>query len=70
LDQLLTQLTKANRKKVETGDYLALLLRPTLDVLQKARSNIENHLKETKINNTPPGSAQSHYHHHRRHRQD
>jgi hypothetical protein len=44
---------------------LLILVRPTLDVLQKARSNIENHLKEK--NNTPPGSDQSH-HHHRRHR--
>jgi hypothetical protein len=45
---------------------LLILVRPTLDVLQKARSNIENHLKEK--NNTPPGSDQSHHHHHRRHR--
>ncbi len=49
----------------------SILVRPTLDVLQKARSNIENHLKETNTNNTPPGSAQSHHNHHhhrRRHR--
>jgi hypothetical protein len=45
-----------------------ILVRPTLDVLQKARSNIENHLKET--NNTPPGSAQSYHRHHRPNRQD
>ncbi|CAF0739616.1 unnamed protein product [Rotaria sp. Silwood1] len=37
---------------------------PTLDVLQKARSNIEHHLKESNTNNIPPGSAQTH----RRHR--
>ncbi|CAF0729572.1 unnamed protein product [Rotaria sordida] len=64
LEQLLAQLTKVNRKKADTGEYLALLLQPTLDVLQKARSNIEHHLKESNTNNIPPGSAQTH----RRHR--
>lgn len=43
---------------------LFTLVRPTLDVLQKARSNIEHHLKESNTNNIPPGSAQSQ----RRHR--
>ncbi|CAF4258997.1 unnamed protein product [Rotaria socialis] len=46
MDQVLSQLTKANHKKANTDDYLALLLRPTLDALQKARSNMEHHLKE------------------------
>ncbi|CAF2221594.1 unnamed protein product [Rotaria magnacalcarata] len=46
MDQVLSQLTKANHKKANTDDYLAFLLRPTLDVLQKARSNMEHHLKE------------------------
>jgi hypothetical protein len=46
--------------------FVYILVRPTLDVLQKARTNIEHHLKET--NNTPPGSAQSHHHHHHHHR--
>lgn len=48
-----------------------ILVRPTLDVIQKARSNIENHLKETNTNSSPPGSAQSHHQQqqqHRRHR--
>ncbi|CAF4673245.1 unnamed protein product [Rotaria sp. Silwood1] len=49
LEQLLAQLT---------------VIQPTLDVLQKARSNIEHHLKESNTNNIPPGSAQTH----RRHR--
>jgi len=44
--------------------FFFTLVRPTLDVLQKARSNIENHLKEINTNNIPPGSAQSR----RRHR--
>ncbi|CAF1077570.1 unnamed protein product [Rotaria sordida] len=63
MDQVLSQLTKANHKKANTDDYLALLLRPTLDVLQKARSNIEHHLKESNnINNLSPSSIQSHHH--------
>ncbi|CAF4369813.1 unnamed protein product, partial [Rotaria sp. Silwood2] len=49
LEQLLAQLT---------------VIKPTLDVLQKARSNIEHHLKDSNTNNIPPGSAQTH----RRHR--
>jgi hypothetical protein len=44
--------------------FFFTLVRPTLDVLQKARSNIENHLKEINTNDIPPGSAQSR----RRHR--
>ncbi|CAF1484737.1 unnamed protein product, partial [Adineta steineri] len=45
---------------------------PTLDVLQKARLNIENHLKDSNSNNMPPGSAQSHHRrrHHRTNNQD
>ncbi|CAF3830248.1 unnamed protein product, partial [Rotaria sordida] len=63
MDQVLSQLTKANHKKANTDDYLALLLRPTLDVLQKARSNIEHHLKESNnINNLSPSRIQSHHH--------
>ncbi|CAF0728447.1 unnamed protein product [Adineta ricciae] len=62
IDQLLAQITKMNRKRTDSGEYMAFLLQPTLDVLQKARSNIENHLKETNRNSMPPGSAQSHRH--------
>ena len=47
---------------VESDFVLFVLVQPTLDVLQKARSNIENHLKETNRNSMPPGSAQSHRH--------
>ena len=46
--------------------FSSILVRPTLDVLQKARSNIEYHLKDPSTNNMPPGSAQSY----RRHRTD
>ncbi|CAF3274000.1 unnamed protein product, partial [Rotaria socialis] len=70
LDQLLAQLTKANRRKADTGECLALLLRPTLDVLQKARTNIEHHLKESNTNTNPPGSAQSSHRRHRTNRKD
>jgi len=51
MDQVLAQLTKSNNKKANSDDYLALLLRPTLDVLQKARSNMEHHLKDTNLSN-------------------
>ena len=51
--------------KIIGNDFiLFVLVRPTLDVLQKARTNIEHHLQESHTNNIPPGSAQSH----RRHR--
>lgn len=45
----------------------ALAVRPTLDVLQKARTNIEHHLQESNSNTMPPGSAQSSRQHRRRH---
>lgn len=38
-----------------------ILVQPTLDVLQKARSNMEHHLKEPiDLNIVPPNSFQSH----------
>jgi hypothetical protein len=48
----------------------SIIVRPTLDVLQKARSNIEHHLIESNTNNIPPGSAQSHRRRHHTNRQD
>ena len=48
----------------------SILVRPTLDVLQKACSNIEYDLKDTNSNKIPPGSAQQHRRHHRSNRQD
>ncbi|CAF1017675.1 unnamed protein product [Adineta ricciae] len=70
IDKLLAQITKMNRKRTDSGEYMAFLLQPTLDVLQKARSNIENHLKETNRNSMPPGSAQSHRHRRRSNNQN
>ncbi|UJR13778.1 hypothetical protein I4U23_000788 [Adineta vaga] len=61
LEQVLAQLTKANYKKSNTDDYLALLLRPTLNNLQKARSNMEHHLKESNnMNYISQKTMQSH----------